>query len=293
MFLPLGIVVLIALLWSAYWFFAFGIAQQRFAEQRAILAAEGLTLACNDEKWGGFPFHFEFSCAKPVLTYAGTSELRSGNLLMVALAYAPWQIAALVDGPSNLSAPGLTPTDISHQRALAAVTFGKDDQPSFSADIPAAAVAGLGRADKVMLFTRPSPAGGTDVALQGNGITYTPSNAHPLLVDAASVQGTLQANQSFNLGKFEMNQGPLRYWGTGTLALDPQHRISGKIDTETNDSKALLAQVGPLLGLSDSRLANLRTMLGLLGNGAKAPIIAKDGALYFGPFQIGELKPLY
>ena len=293
MFLPLGVVLLLALLWSAYWFVSFGIAKQRFAEQRAALAEQGLSLACTQESWGGYPFHFEFSCSSPVLTYAGSTELHSASLLMVALAYAPWQIAALVDGPSTLSAPGMTPSEIKHQRALGAVTFDKAGLPSFSVDLPALAIANLGRADKLMVFTRPAANGGNEIALQGNGISYTPPGTAPLAVDSASLQGTLQANQSFDLSKFEMNQGALRFWGSGSLALDPQHRITGQIDTETNDSKALLAKVGPLLGLSDSKLANLRTMLGLLGNGAKAAIIARDGVLYLGPFQIAELKPLY
>ena len=51
--------------------------------------------------------------------------------------------------------------------------------------------------------------------------------------------------------------------------------------------------VGPHLDLSDGQLANLRTMLGLLGNAAKAPIIAKDGVLYLGPFKVADLRPLY
>lgn len=293
MFLPLGIVVLLALLWSAYWFVAFGIAKQNFAAQRANLAEQGLTLACVEESWGGYPFHFEFSCTSPSLTQADTTQLRSSNLLMVALAYAPWQIAALVDGPSKLSAPGLKPVEIQHQRALGAVTFDKAGLPSFSADLPAAAVADLGRVDKLMVFTRPAADDATEIAVQGNGITYAPAGMAPVTVDAASLQGTLQAGPSFKLAKFEMNQGALRYWGSGTMALDSQRRLAGQIDTETNDIKGLLGQAGPWLGLSDSKLANLRTMLGLLGNNAKIPIIAKDGLLYLGPFQIADLQPLY
>lgn len=293
MFLPLAIVLLLAMLWSAYWYVASGIARQRFGDQRAELAAQGLTLACTEESWGGYPFHFEFTCTSPVVTHAGTSAIRSGRLLMVALAYAPWQIAALVDGPSTISGPGLAPILVTHQRALGAVTFGKNGLPSFSAELPAAVVDDTGRADRLMLFTRPAAGGATEIAANGNGITYMPPGKPAIAVDAASLQGTLQADQTFRLVKFELTQGALRYWGSGTLALDPQHRISGQLDTETNDIKALLGEMGPLLGLSDGKLANLRTMLGLLGSGAKAPVIAKDGVLYLGPFQVTELKPLY
>lgn len=293
MFLPLGIVLLLAALWSAYWFVALGTAKDRLAAERARLADQGLTLGCTQENWGGYPFHFEFTCASPVLTYAGKAEMRSANLLLVALAYAPWQVAALIDGPTRLTLPGVMPTDVTHQRALATVTFDKAWQPNFSADVPAVEVKKLGTAAKLMLFTRPSAAGGTDIALEASQISYTPDGGTPLLINDGSVLGTLTASRSFKLDKFDLSQNQLRYWGSGTLSLDDQHRVAGQIDTETNDVQKLMSVAGPQLGLSEGKLANLRTMLGLLGSDAKAPVIAKDGVLYLGPFQIAELKPLY
>lgn len=293
MFLPLGFVLLLLLLWSGYWVLAMGNAKSRFATERASLAAQGIVLTCSREDWGGYPFHFEFTCDSPVLTYAGEAELRSGRLLLVALAYAPWQVAALMDGPTRLTTPGGVPIEINHQRALAAVTFSGVGQPSLSTEVPGVSIPGTGEAEKLMLFTRPTAAGGTEIAVQGTHVIYQPSGRPAVTIDEGNLQGTLQPERSFKLDKFELTQGGLRYWGSGSLALDEQRRISGQIDTETNDSRTLLAIVGPQLGLSDSKLANLRTVLGLLGNGAKAPIIAKDGALFFGPFQIAELRPLY
>lgn len=293
MFIPLGIVLLLAALWSAYWFVASTTAQNRLAAERSRLAAEGITLSCSDESWGGYPFHFEFGCNSPVLTHAGKAEVRSTKLLLVALAYAPWQVAALLDGPTKVMASGLPPTEVTHQRALASITLDGKGQPSYSAELPAVAVTGLGTAGKLTLFTRPAASGGTDIALQGSALSYQPPGKPGVTVDDANILGTLQADDAFTLDKFEARQGQLRYWGSGTLALDAQHRLSGQVDTETNDAKALLAIVAPLIGLSDSKLANLRTMLGLLGNDAKAPIIAKEGALYLGPFQIAELRPFY
>lgn len=293
MFLPLATVLLLAGLWSVYWFIASGVAQDRLASERQKLADRGVTLACTEERWGGYPFRFEFSCSSPRVAYAGKVEGRSAKLLMVALAYTPWQVAALVDGPTVLSAPGLMPTEITHERALAAVTLDESWQPSLSVEVPAASSEALGKAEKLMLFTRPSTSGGIELALQGSGISYLPNGKPPVLLDSARMRGTLTPDQIFKLDSFELSQGQLRYWGSGSLALDADRRISGQIDTETNDLRALLAVAGPQLGISDGKLANLRTMLGLLGDGAKASIIAKDGALYVGPFQVAELRPLY
>lgn len=293
MFLPLAIVLLLALLWTVYWLVGSSMARDRLAAERARLAEQGLVLICTEEEWGGYPFHFEFSCSWPVVKYQERAELRPTRLLLVALAYAPWQIAALVDGPTLLAAEGLVPTEISHERALAAVTFDRAWQPSFAAEIPRISVGGTGKADKLMLFTRPSASGGTDVALDASGMAYTFAGRQPFSIDQGSLKGTLQPDESFRLDAFELKQAALRYWGSGILALDAQRRVSGRIDTETNDIQALIAIVGPQLGLSDDKFANLRTMLGLLGNGAKVPILAKDGVLYIGPFQVAELKPIY
>lgn len=293
MFLPLAIVLLLALLWTIYWFVASGMARDRLEEERAKLATRGLTLACVQEGWSGYPFHFEFSCSSPVVQYAGKAEFRSANLLLVALAYAPWQVVALVDGPTAMLMPTLAPIEVTHQRAVAAATFDSSWQPEFSLELPGVSARGIGKAGKLMLFTRNSTSGGTDIALEGEGVTYRPEDKPMVRIDTGSLQGTLKMDRTFSIDKFELRQGQLRYWGSGQLALDEQNRISGQIDTETNDITALLSVAGPQLGLSDSKMANLRTMLGLLGNDAKAPIIARDGILYLGPFQITELKPLY
>lgn len=293
MFLPLAIILFLALLWTVYWFVASSSAKDRLASERARLAEQGLVLTCTQEEWGGYPFHFEFSCSSPIVRYQDRAELRPSKLLLVALAYAPWQIAALVDGPTTLAAEGLVPTEIGHERALAALTFDKSWQPSFAAEIPGIAVGGIGKADKLMLFTRPSASAGTDVAIEASGMALSFDDRPPLTVDSGSLKGTLQPDDRFRLDQFELKQGALRYWGSGMLALDEQRRITGRIDTETNDIQALLAAVGPQIGLSDDKLANLRTMLGLLGNGAKIPILAKEGILYVGPFQVAELKPIY
>lgn len=292
MFLPLAVFLLLALGWSIYWLVAIGTAKQQLSDKRSGLARAGLTLACSEEGWGGYPFHFEFTCLAPVLTYADKAELRSSKLLLVALAYAPWQVASLLDGPSLVSAQGSLPTTLEHQRALAAVTFAKDGELSLSAEVPALSVAGIGQAANVMLHTRPA-AGGTEIALSVNNLHYDRPRHAPLAIDDGNLRGLLQSDHSLKIESFELQQGALRYWGSGTLVLDSQHRISGQLDTETNDMRALLTVVSPQLGLSNGQMANLRTMLNLLGSGAKAPIIAKDGVLYLGPFKLADLTPLY
>ena len=293
MFIPLGVVLILAVFWCIYWFAAMGIAQQRFADEREKLAAKGVSLDCAMEEWGGFPFHFEFTCGAPVMAVKDRAELRSARLLLVALAYAPWQVAALIDGPSKFSGSGIAPQDATHQRIMAVVTYEGDGKARFSAEVPALAIAGLGNAEKLMVHSRPSDSGGTDLALSATNLIYQPQGREPFKLDWIDFLGTLLPDHSLRLDKAELQQGPLRYWGSGTVSLDAEHRIAGRIDTETNDLTSLLDVLKPHLQLTDEQLSGLRVMLGLLGSGAKAPLIAKDGVLYIGPFAAAGLKPLY
>lgn len=294
MFIPLGVVVVLALLWSIYWLAAISYAKGRFAEERARLSAQqGLSLSCTDEGWGGFPFHFEFSCSAPVLSYKQQATLGSENLLLVALAYAPWQVAALIDGPSRVSGAGFQPREATHQRIVAVATYEGDSMLRFSAEAPAFSMPGVGTAEKLMVHSRPSASGGNDVALSVTKLTLEPGGKPPVTIDQGDVLGTLLPDRTLKLDKAEMQKGALRFWGSGTLSLDAEHRISGRIDTETNDLNGLLELFNPFLQLSDQQRAGLRTMLGLLGNEAKAPLIAKDGVFYIGPFKAADLPPLY
>ena len=293
MFLPLAAVLLLALLWTLYWFFAVGVVKTRFAEERAQFAAQGLTLACAEESWGGFPFHFEFTCSSPAVSLKDRAEVRSSKLLLAALAYAPWQVVALLDGPSTVTAAGEAPVEITHQRAVAAVTLDRDSHPRMSAEIPAVSIPGIGTAAKLMLHSRPAAAGGTDVAASVTDGNYQPEGRPPLLIDQGDLLGSLQTGSALKVENVTLQTGNVRYWGSGTVALDAAHRISGRLDTETNDLDGLLKLLRPHLEMSDEQAMALRSVLGLLGNEAKAPLIAQDGALYLGPFKLADLKPLY
>ena len=293
MLLPLGAVLLLGLLWSGYWVVASGIAKSRFAEERAELGRKGLSLACTQESWGGYPFHFEFLCTSPRLTLEESAELSSQQLRLTALAYAPWQVVALLDGPSTVSAQGLVPTEAQHGRMIAAVTFGDESQfPKLSAELPNLSIAGLAQAEKLMLHTRPSEGSGTDLAMSlTKGVVQLPDKP-PLALAQADVLARLTPQETLAVERAELQEGAVRYWGKGEIALDATGRPAGKLDTETNDVDGLLTLAAPQLKMQEDQVAGLRTMLKLLGSEAKIPLIAKDGVLYLGPFRVAELPQL-
>ena len=293
MLLPLFGVIALAAAWSVYWFVAIAIARETAAGERQKLAERGITLQCGQEKWGGYPFRFEFHCTLPVLTFRDRLETSSKNLQIVALAYNPWQLVALLDGPTIAIGRDLLPMSASHQRIIASLTIGRDNQPSLSVDIPKVAIAGLTTADRVMLHTRPEPDGTTGVAGSVTKLNYQPAGRPELVMDQGDIVGTIARDNTLNVKKIELAQGTVRYWGTGDVTIDSGKRLAGKLSTETNDLDGLLAILEPHLDISAEQKGGLRNVLGLLGNEAKADIIAREGQLYIGPFKVADLIPLY
>lgn len=293
MLLPLAAVLLLALLWTVYWLVASGIAERRFAEERVRFATQGVTLACAREGWGGYPFHFEFTCSSPALEWQNRGRVESSGLLLTALAYAPWQIVALVDGPSSFAATGVPGGTAGHQRAIAALTYDHDWKLKISAEVPALSIPGLGGAGQLMLHTRPSVTGGTDIAVSARDVKLQRPGKPSLSIREGEFLGTLSSDRMLKVERFRLQQDAVDYSGSGSVSLDNSNRLSGKLDTQTNDLDGLLTILSPHLQLTEDKKSGLRAMLGLLGNEAKAPLIARDGILYLGPFKITELQPLY
>jgi hypothetical protein len=293
MFLPLAAVLLLSLLWTVYWILASDFVKSRFAEERYRLAANGLMLACTQEVWGGFPFRFEFSCGSPVVKLGSQTEIISSRLLLTALAYAPWQIVALVDGPSAFTGNHIGKRTVEHQRAMAALTLDRDRKVRFSAEIPELSVAGHGGAEQIMLHARPSAEGLVDVAASAKRISFQQAGKPTLSIAEGEFLGTLMPDRSLKIAHLELRQNMIRYWGAGALTLDSENRLSGKLETQTNDFDALLTLLDPHLALTEDGKAGLRSVLALLGNEAKATLIARDGVLYLGPFRLTDLQPLY
>jgi hypothetical protein len=111
-------IVLLVILWSAYWVIASGLMRDRYESERARLAAQGVAFDCKAAHWGGFPFRFEHDCIAPTLTAEG-DKIEAQNLLLVIQAYMPNRAIVLIDGPVT-TASGVT---VTHERAVASARF--------------------------------------------------------------------------------------------------------------------------------------------------------------------------
>ena len=290
---PLLSFLLVAVLWSSYWFIAIELAKDQFERERVSLSERGLVLDCTQETWGGFPFRFEFNCTSPALHFMSRLEVRSANIMAVALAYNPWQVIVLIDGPTTATGATSLPTRAEHQRAIASIVIDSNNQPSLSVDLPKLIVPGLLTTDRLRFDARPAANAGIELAASIDGLNYQPTGRPELLIRRGDLRGSFFQDGRLSVERIELAEGNVRYWGAGEIQLDQSRRLAGNLSTETNDLNGLLSILDPHLDMTDDQKVGLRTVLGLLGQETKADIIARDGQLFIGPFKIADLVPLY
>jgi Uncharacterized protein conserved in bacteria (DUF2125) len=294
MLFPLFAVLALGLAWSTYWIIASSLAQKAVAERRAALAERGQRLDCSEERWGGFPFRFEFTCADPVLTADAAGTAQAPRLRAVAMAYNPWHLLLLVDGPTRLSRPDGAGLTLNHDGILASLRFrDQTTPPDVSIEIPKLDIVGWYTADDILIHTRPEADGAMGLALTASMSNYQPEGRPPLTVAAGSLLGALRPDGTLSVANIALQDGQTIYKGQGEVRLDAVHRIAGQLATETNDFDGLMRILEPHLDMTPDQFAGLKAMMGLLGQNSKANLIAQDGALYIGPFKVADLLPLY
>ena len=292
MVMPLAAAVLLCVAWSIYWFVASSIAKETLVGERAGLARRGISLTCSSEIWGGFPFRFEFSCANPSVTRLDAPLFKSANLKAIAQAYYPWHVLVLLDGPTGISHGYGETFTVNHQRALASLLFRNTAGPEFSMELPNAKIDSLFDAKSIQIHTRPEGGGTQGLAISMTGVHHQRPGRPHLDIDSVDLLGTLQLDRQLQVHSIVLKRKEITWQGTGEVRLDPQTRIAGTLHTETNDLDGLLAILEPHLVMTDQQRLAFKTVMGLLGQQAKADVIAKDGELYIGPFKIAELLPL-
>ena len=304
MFYPLAGMILLSLVWCGDWFIAFLGAKELIQAKRLEFTGRGMELTCARETWGGFPFRFEFQCETAKLQYIQGSEtynVQTTKVLAIAQAYNPLHVIVLVDGPTSIDR-----TTVIHDRALISVTVGLDKDWDASLETASVNAHGLFTAGQLKLFARKIN-GRLDLAASTNELTVIQPENSPIIVSSAELVGhtntallTQQrlAGQSFEISALKISHGPVDFAATGTVSLDPQHRLAGKLSSQTNDIDGVMKFIEPIFALNEEDSATIKNLVTLTGsdpatNTTKADFSAKDGALYWGLIKLADLTPLY
>ncbi len=304
MFYPLAGMILLSLVWCGYWFIAFSGAKELIQAKRLEFAGKGMELTCARESWGGFPFRFEFQCETAKLQFIHGNEtynVQSTKILAVAQAYNPLHVILLVDGPTSIDR-----TTVIHDRALISVTVSLDQDWDASLEAASVNAQGLFTAGQLKLFARKIN-GRLDLAANTKELTVIQPDNPPITVSSAELVGQTSASlltqqrlagQTLDISSLKISQGPVDFAATGTVSLDPQHRLAGKLSSQTNDIDGVMKFIEPIFALNEQDSATIKNLVTLTGsdpatNTTKADFSAKDGALYWGLIKLADLTPLY
>lgn len=322
LFLPYILLAIVALAWSAGWFWIRGRAEQEMDAWMAREAAAGRTWTCDQRSVTGYPFRIELRCAALALSRSD-GGFRLGPTTAVAQIYQPRLVIFESQGPFHVQQGDLT-GDASW-RSLQGSFHGASEgftRASLVIDGPTVSVSG-GLAQPVSvtgrhleLHARPNPArytaeGAVDVSLQlaqaaipaldamtgGSAPVDSSLDAtvtHATVIGTGAVPRELekwrQAGGVLEVAALSLAKGDQRIQAKGALALDDAHRPAGQIDLRAAGVDALIGTVvGQRFGSKEGALVGqlVGGLLGL-GRGRAQPDQAPPGS---GP-PLKALPPL-
>jgi hypothetical protein len=278
-FVPFGVVVILAALWSGGWFYLSGKARSMIEDWRAREAKAGRVFECATQSIGGFPFRMEVNCSQPGAELAGQTQvaLKAANALVAWQIYQPSLLIGEFTGPLSLGEAG-QPAGFAvnwrlAQASLRLVPSGVE-RTSVVLEAPALARLDGGnnvevlKAAHIELHGRPNadsrpdrPA--IDVAVQLAGLSAP--NLHPLLAEPLNADGTgvlhglpdlspkrwpillkeWQARGgSLEVSKLRVQQGDVIAVGAGTLALTAGGGLDGQMQVTVVGLEKVLQMLG-------------------------------------------------
>lgn len=116
-FVPLALVVGLAIVWSGLWFLAATAAETIVAGWRERGAKAGRIYTCEQQTIGGFPFRIEIRCADPGIEFRNSDPpvvFKASEILAVSQLYRPTLVISEFSGPMTIAEPGQPPSYIAN-----------------------------------------------------------------------------------------------------------------------------------------------------------------------------------
>jgi hypothetical protein len=326
---PLILVGVLAVGWTALWFYAARQADSLIAAWVEREAQVGRVYACATRSIGGYPFRIELHCAAPSLELRGGTVpvvLKARDLHAVTQVYQPGLVIAEVTGPMTIAAGG-DPAVVADWTLMQLSVRGLPAAPeriSLSLDGAKLDRGGdpLVRARHLEFHVRVHPGSGADnpvydLVTRLTGATVPPIPAlaaRPVDAEIAAVLRGLkdlrpkpmpvrlrewhEAGGRLEITNARIQQGDVVAVAKGDFGL----KANGRLDGAANVTIAGFAQIaGLLFGGGASAQSGLLAGLALLGaqtelEGKRAlsvPLRITDGAVFFGPVPLGQVPPLF
>src|SRR5262245_54290983 len=116
-FVPIGLVAVVAIAWSGFWFVAAGAAEKTIAGWREREAHVGRIYTCEKQTVSGFPFRIEVRCVDPSIELRRNEPpiaLKATDLVVVSQIYQPTLLISELTGPMTIAEPGQSPSYIAN-----------------------------------------------------------------------------------------------------------------------------------------------------------------------------------
>jgi hypothetical protein len=309
MALPTIGLVLLGLLWSGYWAWASSKAQHVVAEWRAELAADGVTVNCGDESWGGYPFRVEIKCMPGKFTSReGIAEFT--KLTVMAQAYDLGHVLFLNDGETILTGAFGTIT-LAHEGAMASLLVNRQGKMQLDVEINKAKSDAF-TAERMAVHARLKPDSAERVLEIAAAIETAQINTddEPVALDSFTASGSLtpvpkvvtyetlsRDGSILTIDQLDMQSAAIRYQATGSAMIGSDARLQGNLNGRIQNFDHVLQALADRGLIDENARMGAGAVLGLLGgnspDGMKIDLAAEQGGLYVGPFRIADLPPLF
>lgn len=276
-FVPAAVVVVLALGWSAFWWFAAQRAEATIATWTEQEARHGRIHTCASRTVGGYPFRFEVRCTQPAMELTGQQPpqvVRAKDAFAVAQVYQPGLIIAEITGPVTIGDSGQPPEWQADWQLAQASLRGVPGRPERLSvvierlvfDQAGSSSERIGSADHLELHVRRSP-GATDdkpvVEFAGN-VTGAVTRVGPLggRPIEAEINGVLRgvsdlrrkpmperlrewqaAGGRLEVTKLRIKQGDAVAVAAGSVGLTPVGRPDGAVDITMAGFDSLVREV--------------------------------------------------
>jgi hypothetical protein len=263
--LPLAFVIVLALLWSGFWFYASTAAQTTIEAWRARETSLGNVYACESLTIGGYPFRIEVRCRHPsaeLSTNQPALAVKTEDLLVVSQVYDPTFLIIQLTSPLTASPRGEARTWIANWTSALASVRGRPSSPervsSVFDNLKVTRASGDGtdvvlEADHVELHDRIVAGSARDnpvieIVLRLGAVSAPavhPLAARPVSGEIAALLSGLRvfspqpwtaqlrdlqaAGGHIEIKKARLEQGDSIVVGDGTLALTPRGRLDGQL----------------------------------------------------------------
>jgi hypothetical protein len=358
------LVVLIAAVfggWTLLWRYAADQAQAAIDGWRAREARAGRVFNCGSQSIGGYPFRIEVECLPVSAEFRSEQppfEIRTNRVLVAVQLYQPNLLISEISGPLTIADLGGSPKIVADWKLGQSSVRGIPSSPervSFVFDKPVVELVDGGtplpllRADHVEVHGRIAEGSAAEnpvieIALQlvkASAPSFHPAAVPPVDADITGVMRGLgdfspkpwderfrelqRRGGRIDITQARVQQGDTLAIGSGSLAIDPNGRLTGEMDVTVAGLEPFLKAIGAsemvqrspnmdkLAGMLD-RLspglgdiareqagANISTGINMLGRpteleGRQAvtlPLRLKDGTIYLGPIPIGPTPVLF